>query len=129
MPGEGWLVRGEGSYEFGYESAIHILDGPSDARPTAIIAFNDLMAIGVIEGARSIGLQAGIDFAVTGFDDAPFTQYLNPPLTTVRQPVWEIGERAIELLLNILNGRVGASQQILVAPELVIRRSSDFRLG
>lgn len=128
MPGDQWLLRGEGSYEFGYQSARQLLSAPPGNRPTAIVAFNDLMAVGAVDAGRSLGLSAGKDYAVTGYDDTPFTQYLNPSLTTVRQPVVEIGRCAIEMLLAILDERGLAERQVLITPQLVVRQSSDFQI-
>jgi LacI family transcriptional regulator len=74
-----------------------------DARPTAIFAGSDLMAIGVFAAAEQYGLRVPHDVAVVGFDDISLAAHMQPALTTVRQPLYEMGQQAIELLLNVVN--------------------------
>ena len=74
--------------------------------PTGIFCFNDEMAIGVLHTARLRGLRVPDDLSVVGFDDIRFAQYFDPPLTTIRQPMRELGEATVRLLLNILRGNV-----------------------
>lgn len=123
------IVRGEGSYEFGYQAAKRWLELPPARRPTAIVALNDIMAIGAMSAVKDCGLQAGKDIAVTGFDDAPMVQYLNPPLTSVRQPIPEIGHRVITMLLDILNGNPPDDCCVLLEPRLIVRASSGGWIG
>jgi DNA-binding LacI/PurR family transcriptional regulator len=82
------------------------------------------MAIGAMAAAQEKGLQVGSDVAVTGFDDIPMAQYLTPPLTTVRQPVWEIGKLAISILFGVLGNTELADTQVLLEPILIVRESS-----
>ncbi|MDD5370148.1 MAG: LacI family DNA-binding transcriptional regulator [Anaerolineaceae bacterium] len=121
---EGWLARGEGNYQFGYQATLPWLDLPTGERPTAIVAFNDIMAIGAIHAASSRGLQVGQDIAITGFDDAPMVQYLTPSLTTVRQPTREVGQRAMSMLLEMLDGKTPEDCYQLLAPRLIVRAST-----
>jgi len=93
-------------------------------RPSAVIAGNDLMAIGAINRIQQRGLRVGQDIAVAGFDDIPLSGYTTPPLTTVHQPIYEIGRRTCAMLIEIVNGRSPAQPHILLTPELVIRESS-----
>lgn len=72
-------------------------------RPTAIFAASDLMAFGAIAAAEQLGLRVPEDVAIVGFDDIPFAVHMRPTLTTVRQPIHEMGQRAIELLLQVLD--------------------------
>lgn len=118
------LLRGQGTYQFGYQAAQTLLERPPAQRPTAIIAFNDAMAVGAMNAVQQRGLQVGQDIAITGFDDAPMVQYLTPPLTSVRQPIWEVGQRTLQLLLDILDEKTPAERQALIAPQLIIRSSS-----
>lgn len=122
-----WIQRGEGRFAFGYQAAARLLQLPESIRPTAMVCLNDYMAVGAVKAVQDAGLMVGRQIAVTGFDDTPIAQYLTPPLTSVRQPVWEIGERLIALLLNILEAKNLATdyETILVQPELVIRASSQ----
>jgi len=73
-----------------------------EERPTAIFAANDLMAYGVLEAAEEYGLRIPEDLSLIGFDDIPLSAHTRPALTTVRQPFYSIGQRAIELLLSLL---------------------------
>jgi DNA-binding LacI/PurR family transcriptional regulator len=121
-----WIARGEGQAKFGYAAALVWLKLPENERPTAIAAFNDLMAIGAVQAVRDAGLRVGVDLAITGYDDSPLIQYLSPPLTSVRQPVWLAGQRAVTILTGIMEGNPAVESQALLAPQLVVRASSGF---
>jgi DNA-binding LacI/PurR family transcriptional regulator len=118
------LLRGEGSYQFGKSAAAQLFQLPADCRPTAIVAFNDVMAIGAIHAAQEFGLQAGRDIAITGFDDTPMVQYLTPSLTSVTQPVWEVGQIVVSMLLKELEGKPLEESSVLLCPLLTVRESS-----
>jgi DNA-binding LacI/PurR family transcriptional regulator len=93
-------------------------------RPTAIIALSDVIAFGLIEAAREAGLRIPEDVAVVGFDDVEASQMVNPPLTTVRQPIREKGRRAAELFVQMLRAdSPPAVQHIQLPVELVVRES------
>ncbi len=124
IPLEHWIARGESCFEFGLEASRRWLQSPRDQRPTAILALNDSMAIGAMNAANEAGLQIGPDLSIVGFDDAPLVRYLSPPLSSVRQPTWEVGERVIEMMIAVLEGEPLAENQILLPPELIIRESS-----
>jgi LacI family transcriptional regulator len=115
-----------GSYEFGYEATQRLLSLPASKRPTGIVTLNDFMAIGAMSAIEELGLQVGEDVAVTGFDDMPTVSYLTPPLTTVRQPSWQVGQMVIDMLLEELDEtKENKNQQrVLLPPELIIRQSS-----
>jgi len=120
-----WIKRGEGCFDFGYQASLEILDFPEEIRPTAIIAMNDMMAIGAIRAVKSRGFVVGKEFAIGGFDDFPLVQYIDPPLTTLRQPINEIGQKVIDMLLPLLDGEKNTGvQTILLKPHLVIREST-----
>jgi DNA-binding LacI/PurR family transcriptional regulator len=125
VPQKQWIFRGEGSYENGYRFAFDLLRGPVDQRPDAFIAFNDPMAIGIARAVDDLGLSVGKDVAVTGFDDTPMLQYLPTPLTSVRQPTWEVGKYIMNMLIKIIEGEPVDERHILLAPELIVRRSSQ----
>ena len=95
-----------------------------DPRPTAIIAANDLMALGVMEALRRKGLEPGKDVAVGGFDGVPESEFASPPLTTMRQPIYEIGQRICQMLIRLINGEHLAERHVLLQPELIVRQSS-----
>ena len=117
------LVRnGDFSIRSGTEAASTLLEGSE--RPTAIFCFNDEMAMGVIAEARSRGLRVPDHLSVVGFDDIRFAQCTDPPLTTVAQPMREIGERTVRLLLAILNGTQLSPMSITLPHTLQIRQST-----
>jgi LacI family transcriptional regulator len=120
-----WVQRGEGTYVFGLRAMARMLGLSEAVRPTAVVAMNDLMAIGALRAIRQHGLQAGKDIVVTGFDDTPIARFLNPPLTSVRQPIWDIGQHLMErLIISLQSGEYPPPVNELVAPVLVIRSSS-----
>ncbi|RLC83396.1 MAG: LacI family transcriptional regulator, partial [Chloroflexi bacterium] len=96
--------------------------------PTAIVACNDLMALGAMSAARAMGLSAGHDVAVAGFDDIPLAAHAQPPLTTVRQPIYEIGRRICRMLLERLQTGSPQKEHVILQPELVVRASCGANL-
>jgi LacI family transcriptional regulator len=92
--------------------------------PTALAAASDLLAIYAMRALEDRGLRPGHDLAVVGFDDLPLAAHTRPALTTVRQPFDRICDQLIATLIAVIEGDPTAPRQTLVAPELVIRRSS-----
>jgi LacI family transcriptional regulator len=93
--------------------------------PTAIFAGNDSIALGVIEAARCLGVQVPSQLSVVGFDDAPAALMVTPNLTTVRQPLREIGETATQLLIQyVREPETAQARTTLLPPELVVRGST-----
>ena len=117
-------VSEAGYYEGGKVSAEYLLALPQP--PTAILAANDQLAIGAMHAAWRRGLRVPADLSIVGFDDVPVAQYLSPSLTTVRQPMAEMGRRITETLINFLEGERNPPpvEDALLQPELVIRDSS-----
>ncbi len=103
----------------GYDAARAILDHDV---PDAIFCFNDLVAIGAIRALQERGLRVPHDVAVVGVDDMPGADHVLPSLTTLRQPLQDLGEVGATLLLELLAGQPARSA--LIAPELVVRESS-----
>jgi LacI family transcriptional regulator len=99
-----------------------------DEPPTAVIACNDLMALGAMSAAQKRGLVVGRDIAVTGFDDIPLAEHAHPSLTTVRQPIYDIGRRTCDMLVRLIRGESLAERHVLLQPELVVRESSGAGL-
>jgi LacI family transcriptional regulator, galactose operon repressor len=93
-------------------------------RPTAVFAANDLSAIATIEVAAELGLRVPDDLSVTGFDNVPESALCIPPLTTVNQPIREMGLRAIELLIQLIRGEQPESTHVTLETKLVVRRST-----
>ena len=106
----------------GYAAALELLE--LKPRPTAIFAANDSMAIGALSALRESGVRVPEDIAVAGFDDIPLARYMDPPLSTVRVPTYELGARALEMLLHgVLNRNDDPRRRERVSTELVVRRS------
>lgn len=95
-----------------------------DPRPTAIVAANDLVALGVLDAAASIGLSCPEELSVVGFNDMAFVDRMRPPLTTVRIDEYELGLRAARLLLDLIDDPTAARETVMLTPELVIRGST-----
>jgi len=110
------------SFEGGAKSLRQLLSLP-DA-PTAIFCHNDMMAIGAIQEAKKLGLRIPQDLSIIGFDDIQFSQYCDPPLTTVSQPRYEIGRQAMLMMLDLLKGRDVRAGSRLLETKLVVRNST-----
>jgi LacI family transcriptional regulator len=115
------IVLGDLTQRGGYEAAVRLLDGPQ--QPTAIAACNDLMALGAMSALQDRGLEVGHDIGVTGFDDIPMAEHSHPPLTTVHQPIYQIGKMVCEMLIQLIQGKELAPRQVILEPELMVRRS------
>lgn len=91
--------------------------------PTAVFAASDMLAIGALAAAREKGIRIPEDVSVAGFDDIDFAAYCNPPLTTVRVPAFRMGEMAVEILLEMIEGHFREVRQVTLDTELIIRDS------
>jgi LacI family transcriptional regulator len=96
---------------------------------TAIVAGNDLMALGCYDVFLERGIECPRDISVIGFNDMPFAARFDPPLSTIRIPHYQIGARAAELFLELLQGPHPAPPQVLLEPELVVRESTGPPAG
>jgi LacI family repressor for deo operon, udp, cdd, tsx, nupC, and nupG len=92
--------------------------------PTAIFCMNDEMAIGAIQTLKAEGLSVPKDVSVTGFDDINYAKYWDPALTTMAQPAEEIGKRAMDLLLRIIEGEELSNVEAVLPSEIMIRQSA-----
>lgn len=117
-----WIAHIEGTFDMGYATTKAWLARKN--RPTGIVALTDLLAVGAMRAIHESGLRVGADIAVTGFDDTPMAQYLTPSLTSVRQPIREIGQSVIDLLVSSLEQVPLSETQIVLSPELIVRESS-----
>lgn len=106
----------------GEEAAAALLD--HHPHLTAIVAGNDLLALGVLRAAAAAGKRVPDDLSVTGYNDMPFVDMMHPPLTTVRVPYRRMGEMAAELLLRIIAGSDDAAGSVRLAPTLIVRSST-----
>jgi DNA-binding LacI/PurR family transcriptional regulator len=96
--------------------------------PTAVFCYNDMTALGVLRAIHMRGLRVPSDISVIGFDDLFFASYTQPRLTTVRQPMRQMGRMALESLLHLMSGEQ-AAQSINVPAELIIRESTAAPRG
>jgi LacI family transcriptional regulator len=106
----------------GRDAAGHLLDLRDP--PTAIFAFNDNLAIGAIQAARDRGLRVPGDLSVVGFDDVEPATIVTPTLTTVRQPLAEMGRTAVSLLMRLLERQRFETLRVELATRLVVREST-----
>jgi LacI family transcriptional regulator, xylobiose transport system transcriptional regulator len=97
--------------------------------PTAIFTANDLQAFGVYEAARRAGVRIPDELSVVGFDDLSFTQWAGPPMTTVRQPLTQMGAAAANLIIAIARGDELANNRVELATTLIIRESTTPPAG
>jgi LacI family repressor for deo operon, udp, cdd, tsx, nupC, and nupG len=116
------VVQGDFSIPSGLTGAAELLTRKD--RPTAIFCFNDEMAIGVFDHARKAGLRVPQDLSVIGFDDIRFSQYLAPALTTVSQPMLQIGQETVRLMLEILRGTGRRPKSVTLPHKLMVRDST-----
>ncbi len=110
----------------GFRVATNLLSLPPEQRPTAIITYNDLVAIGALHAIRSAGLSVPDDISVVGFDNIPLSSHTNPPLTTIAQPHYQKGQMAVQTLVNRLSGDDNTDPEgfTLLACSLVVREST-----
>jgi LacI family transcriptional regulator len=122
------LVR-HGSFHHlgGYEAARALFALPDP--PTAIFAGSDEQAFGVAEAARATGRRIPEDLSLVGFDDLPISRWFSPPLTTVRQPLAQMGRIAAEMLVGMIEQREPHGRQVELATELVVRSSTARHPG
>ena len=114
-------------------AAVHLLVQERAASPDAILAANDNMAIAAIEALQGLGIQVPGEVAVVGFDDVEECRAITPPLTTVRQPIYDLGTHAVDILLALLAGE-DAPERVMLPTELIVRQScgcqpSGLRVG
>ena len=122
LPEEYVLSTQDFHYEDGIQGSPQLLSLPK--RPTAIFAASDELARGAIEAARSVGLSVPDDLSVVGFDDTEIARIASPPLTTVRQPLEEMGAVALRTVLRLLAGEKIESNHVELATTLVVRAST-----
>ncbi|MBX3085724.1 MAG: LacI family DNA-binding transcriptional regulator [Anaerolineae bacterium] len=117
------LIReGDFSQPTGFAQGQSLLQMPDP--PTAIIASNDVMAYGVMDAAKAAGLVLGQDISIIGFDDIFMSSQVYPALTSVRQPLADMGEAAVEMLVTLLQGRTVLNLRQELPTELIIRAST-----
>lgn len=120
--GRDWRIPGPRTKQAGFEVAGQFLALPD--KPTAAVCWNDLVAIGLMNGIARAGLRPGVDISVTGYDDLEEAAIATPALTTVWNGQRDVGRRAARALLDRLNGVPVQISQELIKPELHVRQST-----
>lgn len=116
------VLEGDFDYQSGFRAGCRLLELPQP--PSAVFAASDQMALGVYEAVRKKGLRVPEDISVVGFDDLPEARWASPPLTTVRQPLAEMGKLAARTVLRMLQGEGVESPRVELSTRLVAREST-----
>jgi LacI family transcriptional regulator len=111
----------------GYLTGLTLLDRALGERPRAIVAANDEIAVGAMRAALELGLRVPEDVAISGWDDIPLAALVSPSLTTIAQPLRQLGATAAVLLAERIDGDRSAPREVLLPTHLVIRRSCGCR--
>lgn len=114
-----------------FESEYTLVDGKEAMQrllslpdpPTAVFAASDVLAMGALTAIKEEGLRVPQDISIAGFDDLDFAAYLDPPLTTVRIPAFEMGQLAVKTLFEMINGDMNQVRQYCLDTDLIIRQS------
>jgi LacI family repressor for deo operon, udp, cdd, tsx, nupC, and nupG len=117
-----YIVNGVVDYEGGRQAMISLL--ALNKPPTAVFAIGDVMAIGALKAVREAGLQVPSDMAVIGFDNIPFSNMTNPTLTTIAQPMYDMGCNAAHMLIRKLTNKTAPIKSIILPHVLIIREST-----
>jgi LacI family transcriptional regulator len=120
---EGYVRQADNTCGGGYEAAVQLLS--MDFPPTAIFAMDDMMAFGALAAALDLGWAVPQEISIVGFDDVDPSAYIRPALTTIRQPMQQIGQQAVELLLSVIGDEVTADPlpRLFLEPSLILRQS------
>lgn len=116
------LQSGNGRAEAG-EQVIPLLS--HSPKPTALFCYNDMTAIGALRALKRCGICVPQDISLVGFDDIPFTLYTDPPLTTIHQPTFEMGQRAMQMAFTLMNTPKAKVENVVIQGELIVRESSS----
>lgn len=119
-----WIFEGDYDWESGMRAAEYFSGEGLDV--SAVFAFNDMSAYGVYNGLKKKGYSVPGDISLIGYDDIFFSEILDVPLTTVRQPVYDMGVEGVKLLLEEVDSGVHTKKCITFQPELVIRESAAW---
>lgn len=118
----GWVVESDFREVTGYRAMRRLLEHPD--RMTAVFCANDLAAVGAIKAARERGLRVPDDISLVGFNNLPWTEHLNPSLTTVEVPLYDMGVLAARMLLSLVSGEEPAARSHVVPVRLIERGST-----
>jgi LacI family transcriptional regulator len=117
-----WIFQGDFTTESGRQFALRFAQ--LKERPTAVVAANDLMALGFCKQVQKLGYRVPHDVSVIGFTDMPVAEHSNPPLTTVAIPKDQLGRLAAELLLDLVDRKFQGISNTTLPTELIVRESS-----
>ncbi len=118
-----WRSEGDFSPAGGYQAALPLFQGRGP-KPTALFCINDEMAIGAIRAVKALGLRCPQEVAVIGFDGLDAGEFLDPRLSTMRQPAEELARAGTKLLIDLIEGRQTAPVTLTLKAELVVRDSA-----
>ncbi|MED3716497.1 LacI family DNA-binding transcriptional regulator [Geobacillus thermodenitrificans] len=119
---EDFVIFDQFKIENGYKNAMHLLTKPN--RPTAIFAANDAIAVGVYKAARELGIRIPEDLSVVGFDNSQYAEIVYPPLTTIQTPIFEMGKRAVELIVKMIKEKQTVKETHVFHPTIIKREST-----
>ncbi len=119
---ESLILEGNYTPASGFRAMNELLQ--QNPRPTAVFVASDVVAVGAVQAIKRAGLRIPEDIAVVGFDDVPFAEYYDPPLTTIRLPAFGLGWAAGERLVRLIQGEGLDQTGLLLNSELIVRRSS-----
>lgn len=122
VPDPALVIHTDLTSEGGFQAASRLLN--LAIPPTAIVCMNDLMAIGAMHAVHQSGMKVGRDIAIAGFDGIADAAHVQPPLTTLDQPVYKIARQLVAMLLALIHGEPLGEQQVKIQPELLIRAST-----
>lgn len=118
-----FILSGDYKYESGLRAARRIHE--MSAKPTAVLATNDLMAIGCLVGLKALGYRIPEEISLVGIDDIPFAQFVDPSLTTIYLPLYDLGKIGMETLIRLRTGEMKTNDPITLQHRLVVRKSTE----
>jgi LacI family transcriptional regulator len=116
-----WIIESDFTEKGAYLAAKNLIKYHKEI--TAVFAANDLMALGISKSLKDAGLKIPQDISLIAYDSIKLGEYIDPPLTTIENTSQQKGEKAVELLIKLIEGKKIKSKQILFPPELIIRDS------
>jgi len=119
-----WCPSSFPSVDGGFQAMSALLALPPEDRPTAVQAYNDVVALGALHAVRVHHLRVPEDISVVGFDDIAMAAHTNPPLTTIDQPKYRMGQLAMRLLRQLMRGQIVGEGYTLVESPLIVREST-----
>lgn len=125
-PNQNYILACGSSFHEGFEATKQLLKQSPEV--TAIFAYQDIIAFGVMKAIESMGLTVGNDIAVIGFDDVTEAKYAYPKLTTVSASAKETGEKAASILINRINGDKSPPRSYIIPPKLIVRESCGVQI-